>query len=322
MDEKDVKYFSLLKLRVAETYNLSYPGNTKRIEDWKGQEILNLQDDLLAKAKGQISEKWFYSHIKSENSDKLPRIDALNLLCRYSGYKDWYDFKSKNPLTEKDNKEISLKKTTNKKQSEKNRLKVILFVIFILFLLSIALYYIYKANTKDDNYKYSFCFIDADNQQLLKDLKINITILNKNESPLRKECVNGCFEVNSSEPKLIFVVNAPYYKTDTFTRIFNKETCKEQIMLKTDDYALMLHYFSKTKLSDWKNRRNQLEKKISDDAMIFQVYDANEKGMEILNKEDFINKLTMPLNSLKNIEIIEITYLNNKINSLRFRQIE
>jgi hypothetical protein len=43
-------------------------------------------------------------------------------------------------------------------------------------------------------------------------------------------------------------------------------------------------------------------------------------GMEMYNKEEFIDKLTMPLNSLKNIEIIETIFDGNRIKELRFKQ--
>ena len=59
----------------------------------------------------------------------------------------------------------------------------------------------------------------------------------------------------------------------------------------------------------------------ADNVQIYQIFDKNNSGMELYNKQEFINKLTMPVNSLKNIEIIETIYTGNKISMLRFRQI-
>ena len=46
--------------------------NVQEQKTWIKEDIVN----------GRISEKWFYTHIKS-NSGKLPRIDMLNILSEY-----------------------------------------------------------------------------------------------------------------------------------------------------------------------------------------------------------------------------------------------
>jgi hypothetical protein len=46
------------------------------------------------KAKGNISEKSFYTYFKTSPVTKLPRIDMLNLLSIYAGYDSWYEFKN------------------------------------------------------------------------------------------------------------------------------------------------------------------------------------------------------------------------------------
>ena len=74
---------------------LSYLGINPEISDWKGQDITNFQEELLTKVNGRLSEKWFYSHVKSSNPS-LPRIDVLNMLSKYAGYLNWDDFKFKN----------------------------------------------------------------------------------------------------------------------------------------------------------------------------------------------------------------------------------
>jgi hypothetical protein len=87
--------FSLLKKEIAVNMMQSYPGIDPDISKWKGQEITDFQEDLRIKANGQISEKWFYTHIKGENSS-MPRIDVLDLLSQYAGYINWQDFRHKN----------------------------------------------------------------------------------------------------------------------------------------------------------------------------------------------------------------------------------
>ena len=84
MQNRDLQYFELLKKEIVNTLKLTYPGIRDKIEEWKGQTITFFQEELLIKVNEHISEKWFYNHMKTKNR-KLPRIDMLNLLCRYAG---------------------------------------------------------------------------------------------------------------------------------------------------------------------------------------------------------------------------------------------
>ncbi|MBM7417784.1 hypothetical protein GGQ33_000308 [Chryseobacterium sp. JUb44] len=70
-----------------------YTPSYDEISKWKGIDIIYFQEDLRKKAKGNISEKSFYTYFKSSPVSKLPRIDMLNLLSIYAGYDSWYDFK-------------------------------------------------------------------------------------------------------------------------------------------------------------------------------------------------------------------------------------
>ena len=44
--------------------------------------------------------------------------------------------------------------------------------------------------------------------------------------------------------------------------------------------------------------------------------------MEMYNKQEFINKLTMPLRSLRQIDVLDIRYVGDRIQVLRFKQKE
>jgi hypothetical protein len=117
------------------------------------------------------------------------------------------------------------------------------------------------------------------------------------------------------------LVETPYYHTDTIVRTLNRYNRKENIKLKIDDYAVMIHYFSKNNVNDWLKRRKDLDEMFSDSVKIFQVLNETV-GMEIYNKWEFINKLTLPTNSLQDIEIIDAKYHGEKITRLRFKQNE
>jgi hypothetical protein len=290
-----------LKKLVAATLQQSVPGINTNIESWKGQEIVYFQEDLEQKVKGRISEKWFYTHIKDESS-KLPRIDILNLLSKYAGYTDWSDFRLKHEV--KDEPDTVLLRKANK-------IKWMLYLVLAMLVISTA-YFLFRPKT------YEFCFIDPDKNAAVINQPIEIILLKENQSPRHVWCKNGCFSVTTREKKIRFVVKAAYYKIDTIIRELHFS--KEDIHLKTNDYALMIHYFSKANKADWAKRRKQLHQMIAENAQIFQVYDDENIGMELFNKQEFINKLTMPVRSLNNIEIIETIYSGNKISLLKFRQ--
>jgi hypothetical protein len=115
-------------------------------------------------------------------------------------------------------------------------------------------------------------------------------------------------------------VNTPYYKSDTIKRVLRKFNTHETIGLRANDYALMIRYFSEQNVDDWQKRRMKLEEMFDDGAMICQVMnDKNRTGMELYTKWEFIDKLTMPVQSLKNIEILNTKYVGDKIAVLRFR---
>ena len=58
---------------------------------------------------------------------------------------------------------------------------------------------------------------------------------------------------------------------------------------------------------------------IADDALIYQVYDNDFFGVEILSKQQYINLVTMPTTSLKNFSLIESERKNGKIVKLKFK---
>jgi len=116
------------------------------------------------------------------------------------------------------------------------------------------------------------------------------------------------------------VVTAQYYRTDTIVRILKKIDRNETINLHADDYALMIHYFSMMKVDDWEKRKKRLEEMFDDRAMIYQVFnDKDATGMALYNKHEFIDRMTMPSGSLKNIEILGSQFRDQKIMTLRFR---
>lgn len=93
MTDLDLLHFEQLKKDVQGQYLKEHTPSQDDISKWKGIDIIYFQEDLRKKAKGNISEKSFYTYFKTSPVTKLPRIDMLNLLSIYAGYSSWYDFK-------------------------------------------------------------------------------------------------------------------------------------------------------------------------------------------------------------------------------------
>ena len=283
----------------------SYPGINPEISEWKGQEITDFQEDLLLKVNGRISEKWFYTHMKGVNMS-LPRVDVLNILSQYAGYKNWDDFRFKNikqvPLSENF-------KSTN---------RIFIKVPMILVTTMILLFILYKIiNTQN----YSFTFFDADTGDAIVNSNIQGELLLENESPVSYTSDNGgIIALRTDLSKIKMAIKSPGYLNDTIVRILKKFNRIESVRLNVDPYTLMIQYFSQTNVKAWQKRREKLDSMINDGAMIYQVPDQEEGvGMELYNKQEFIDKLTMPASSLRQIEILDSRYSHGQIVILRFK---
>lgn len=290
-EEKQLFYLIIKAIENAflETHKTSTP-----IEEWKGDEIVLFQEDLFDKTKGKVSEKWFYTYIKN-TSEKLPRIDVLNLLSNYVGYSNWQAFKAANRA-----KHLNTKK---KKIRSKLWLLFIIPVLIIVF------------NFKSEN-TFEFCFLDAvKNEKIV--IPIDITILQDNESPVYYKTDSiGCFKYKTKEDVIKFIVKSPYHKTDTIIRNINSNS-NQIVKIIPDDYALMMHYYTSGNVIDWKKHIKKLNELIDDNAKIYRLFN-NTMNIELYSKEEFIRMITIPTKSLKRTEILDKTVKNGKIVTLKF----
>lgn len=299
----ETKYFDVLKGKIVVEMQKIYPGIPDSITDWKGQNIIDFQEELNRKQKEHISEKWFYIHMKSENS-KLPRIDILNFLSKYVGCKNWEDFIQRNS-----NSDVKL-------QSDKSN-RVFYMVPLITVLLVTIIYFIYQSFYAQE---FTFCFYDSLTKQTISNNIIEVSVLDNRQSPKHYLCdAAGCLTIKTNRNKIHFVVETQYYHTDTIIRQLNSFNRHETVKLRPDDYAIMIHYFSNSNVEDWLKRKENLNDMFAENAKIFQVMEGTI-GMEIYNKWEFINKLTLPSMGLRDIEILDAKYKGEKITHLCFKQ--
>ena len=365
MADLDLLHFEQLKAEVQAEYLKNHHPSYDEISKWKGIDIIYFQEDLRKKAKGNISEKSFYTYFKTVPSSKLPRIDMLNLLAIYAGYQSWYDFKknhlfanefiSENEkpseiiIADEEKLEISTEKPTeitfstpekaiptiektttaeiqpvleetktsvatssSSQRIFKNPLisliKQYFWLISSVVLMTMVLILVFWQRIFATDYK--FTFIDADRNTKIKDI-IEIRVLKENETPIRyiinsgKDIDDddvGVFRFPTQSKTLAMEVNSPFYRKDTIYRNLDPARTNETIELEPDVYAQALYYYSTNDIS---KKREELDKIISNNAFIYQVFDNETYGVETLDKQKYIGLVTTPTTSLKNFKMIE-----------------
>ena len=342
----DIEIFEILKKSIAKRFLEENSAQSTDLSKWKGQEITLFQDDLFNKTKSTVSEKWFYTYFKSDFK-KLPRIDMLNLLAQYCGYKSWAHFLNqkeievfgeasqeiepfvlnrpivKTVVKEEDSSDIvekieasiaPKKEEVNLKEVKSSINKVALFfsIFSFLVLAGIGVFYLFFQKKN-----YEFCFIDSDRQTLVKN-SMEVTILRQGFTPLYLTSKTGCISFESESDTIKMVVSTPYHKLDTFRVNLHQYKQPEKILLEPDDYKVMLYYYSNS-AKDLKQRIDKLNQMIDDNALIYQVYDNDFFGVEILTKQQYINLVSLPTTSLKNYSLIESESKKGKIVKLKFK---
>ncbi len=298
MKESSHILFERLKESVAQTFLKENPATSTDYKQWKGDDIARFQEDLLQKVKGRVSEKWFYTYFKN-NSDKLPRIDILNLLSVYAGYRNWADFKQQNSVNDIQQKPV-----------KKHILPKSLFIGLIVLGI-ISSYFLIRPTNKHVRFCFNNLLNDSDKQ-------IHISWILPDESEKKLTLNDHCVELHTGLNEIQLRITSPYYVDKLIKRKIPSSDYTEQIDLRPDLIALLLQHYSQSDTDNWQKRRKKLQKFIADDAMIFQQLPQKE-GIELFDKQDFINQLCIPTGWLKNMEILEITYQNAKVIKLRFR---
>lgn len=267
-------------------------GIRKKLEDYSLQDIRDFQADLEAECKSSVSEKWFYTYFKND-AGKLPRIDVLNLLCAWIGFRNWDDFVH-----------LRQPKQAKKQEGSKGR-GWISWAIVMAFATGAGLVVVQLSKSPVPKVE----FVDAYTREPIpkNDLKVfaNGAIV---------DLLEGGWKEGDS-----LVVDGPYYKPRT--AVVNESGGLQTIEVFPDDYALMLNFFSRSSAEDLDKRRDILLEAIDPEARIFQSHPKYE-GIEMLNREEFIDRLLLPINSLRNLEVQHIEYVDERIYRLQFIQRE
>jgi hypothetical protein len=378
LTDLDLLHFEQLKKDVQAQYLKEYTPSHDDISKWKGIDIIYFQEDLRKKAKGNISEKSFYTYFKNSPVTKLPRIDMLNLLSIYAGYGSWYEFKKQHlfagelltddedledtelkelektvsasldlpksdihppKLEFKASENIDLQKSNTDNQTinknteisqinnsevakpKKNFFKKNVWAIVTSILIITTGLLGFKDVIFSKTYKY--CFTDADRGASVINT-LEIKVIKENESPILYKIKPGeCFYYSTKDKILKMQISSPFYEYLEVSRSLENAPDEETIELKPDDYKMAVNYFSVKDANGnpelLKQKRKQLENLISNNAVIYQVYDNATYGIETLDKQKYITLVTTPTTSLKNLSVIEMKKDKGKIISIKFK---
>jgi hypothetical protein len=300
--------FLALQQAVEQRFHAAHAPFDLPITEWKGEDIVAFQAHLRQEVQGQVSEKWFYTHIK-QTQPRLPRIDVLNLLATYVGARNWASFVAAQPLAEP-------RPPVQPVPASVRRMpwRMLWGSVGLLLLGS----WLIMAQSADDH---RFCFVAADGGLPLTADRLQVWLHRPGESPMQLPlAAGGCVEVASPGPEIRLVIRGPYLLADTVIRQTASALPEEQILIYTDDYARMIHYFSTNNLVDWQKRRQQLEAMFTDEARIIQLDQGRQYAIEMYNKAEFVSKLSLPIRSLGQIEVLETRYEGGQITYLRFYQ--
>ncbi|MGQ2982335.1 hypothetical protein [Flavobacterium sp.] len=301
----DIALFYLLKEKILVKYREHYPYYTGTIHAFGNKDIAQLIDLIENESNERVSEKWVYTHLKPVQNEKLPRRDMLDIFCKWTGYGNWDEFVFRH-------KEDTTPAQTEEKPVTQKRNKRVIYMITGIgaVVLGAAI-----AFTGGD---LTICLRDRYTQKEVGEGKVTLYVLEKGKKhKLQRE--GSCYVLKGPPAESVVIAESPYYKPDTL-KIAAGRT-QYEFDLQPDDYAMMMRAYMNNNADDWKKRRSQLDAAISDDAVIEEIM-FDDIGVEFLNKDEFINKITTPSKISKAMEIIEIEYSGKKIVSLKYMQKE
>lgn len=297
-----LELFYKLKQRILETYRNSYPYFQGDWRTFSSKDIRQLIDLVEEKLNERVSEKWIYTHLKPESNEKLPRKDMLDIFSRFVGYSDWEEFIFKN--REKERSKISSEKR------QKNKWIIWIGVGALIFATGWLVYsfYLKKSNPKTIEIKNEFTNdpIQSDEVQVFK-------IDENKKEPI--EITDSKIQLENTDEKI--VVESPYFETK---EVHINDTDNE-IQLKPEDYAMVLKTFINSDLNGWEERKEKLNKILSDDLEVILLSKEN-LGAEYLNKTEFSEKLIIPTSETKKMKIIHLETSDQKqITFIRIQQL-
>lgn len=300
--------FYELKKLVLLRYQKEYPYVSLDWKAFSSKDILQLIDSIEDATKQRISEKWVYTHLKPAENEKLPRKDMLDILANYSDHSSWdaFVFSLQEPVSVENDLEIQ----TEPVQPKYRKWWFIPLAGSLIF--GVFLFWKYtRTDEKVPTIKEIVQMKDYYTGEEIKDTTIQLFVKeNGNLKPLETNNIPEKIMEEQTE----IVVESPFYSEAKM----EKKT--RSIVLKPDDYAMMLKAFIQADLKDWETRKTQLNSILSDDLEAL-IHLQNNLGIEYMNKEEFAQKLTIPTANIKRWQILSLEQDSlQRITKVRIKQ--
>lgn len=278
----------LVLLRYREEYPYVLP-------DWKtfsSKDIAQLIDSIEEATRQRISEKWIYTHLKPAENAKLPRRDMLDILANYCRFDSWdaYVFSLQEPYPVGEREEAPRQKP--------KRWWLIVLMMLIVAGTGIFLWKAFYTGKETPQKQLVVTVKDYYTQEKIKDTTIQLFVKeNGTLKPLEIDKIPAA----SLEKGTEIVVESPFY-SEARIEIEQKQ---KTILLKPDDYAMMLKAFIQADIKDWETRKAQLDNILSDNLEVL-IHLQHGLGIEYMNKEEFTQKLTIPTAAIKRWQILSL----------------
>lgn len=296
----DLQIFGELKRQVLETYKKHVPYFTGSWQEFGTKEISNLQELVEIHVKERVSEKWIYTHLKTENNDKLPRKDMLDILSQFVGKHDWNEFSFAFRTKEK---------ITN--YAKRNTLTWIAIAVFGVISVGTLWYIFYFKNEKKP--------IPIQNQFTKENIpkeELELYEIKPNQDTQRIAMESKSEFENNSDRKIL--IKSPFYKPKIVSHA--ELTKNDTLQVEPDDQAMLLKNFLQNPNANWKNRQQKVHEIVEANAEILVMLKGN-LGTESYNKEEFVDMITIPTSRMKKWTIIELKKNeHNKITFIRLLQ--
>lgn len=286
-------HFKRLKQEILSQYRKHFPYFTGDWKSFSSQDIQNLIGLIEDSLRETVSEKWIYTHLKPEQNDKLPRKDMLDIFSRFCGYSGWDEFV------------FEPKKVDDTPQPKNFRGWFLPLTIGGILILTILIWQISKSAAPEKTHKVKVTDQFTGEPVNREEVQV-FQVDSMGEKPA--EVKNGEVVVPKGKPAKL-VVKSPFYKTQSV--VVNPSSDSTVVRIKPDDYAMMLKAFLKSDIKDWKTRKLQLDKILSDDLEVIVMLKDN-LGAEYFGKKEFSDKVIIPTPSLKKLKIIELNHDRNK----------
>lgn len=284
MDQLEA-FYELKKL-VLLRYQETYPYVSLDWKAFSSKDILQLIDDIEENTKQRISEKWIYTHLKPEFNEKLPRKDLLDILAVYCRFDSWDAFVHVHA-------EPLLLEGTNAKTKWAKW-----WILPFAGLLLLGVYLSWHFKQKElppKTIEKTIQMKDFYTGDEIKDSTIQLFVKENGElKPLDSK------KKETLKPETEIVIESPFYSEAKVEKNENKT-----IILKADDYAMMLKAFIESDIKDWQTRKAQLNTILSPELEVL-IHLQNNLGIEFMNKEEFAKRLIIPTKNTRRWQILSL----------------